>query len=360
MKRKKIITSFLCVIAIIGLTACGSQPWTEDYSSFVKVGKYKGLEAEAVSVSVSDSELTKEIYSRLKDAATTKDVKSGTVKDGDKVNIDYEGTIDGKKVANATASAQELTIGSGSFIDGFEEGLIGKSIGSEVTLDLTFPNDYNDKDVAGKDVTFKVTINSKKFDVVPELDEEFVKSNSEAKTVAEYRKLVKKELYDAEYKKAEDKQKTELWTEVMESSSVKKQNKEELYPQEQVDRVVKETTKLYEKYAEEYGMKFDEFIESQMSMDRKTFDEQLEIYAKAIVKEEMVIYTIAHKEQIELSSEDVDAYVDELLKSAGYTQESYEKAEGKSYMDAFGKDNVYREAYKDRVLDLILDKAKIK
>ncbi len=360
MKRRKLATTFLCVFIVTTLASCGDDPWTADYSSYIEVGKYKGLEAAATEVSVSETELTKEIYSRLEAAKTVEKVKSGTVSDGDIVNIDYVGTLDGKKFDGGSAEGKDLTIGSGEFIDGFEEGLIGEDVGATTVLHLTFPKDYSQSDLAGQDVEFEVTINYKEIDVMPKLDKEFAKKNG-ADSVEDYRDQVREDLYEAEKADAEDEIRTELWTQVMDDSSVKKdKDGKEKYPQEEVERYEEEITALYEKYSEEYGLELDDFIEQQMNMDRETFEEQLTNYSKDKVKEEMVVYTIAKKEGIELSESDVDEYIDRTLDLIGYDQKSFKESEGESYIDFYGKNNVYLEAYKDKVLDLIHKEAKIK
>ncbi|MFA6948562.1 MAG: FKBP-type peptidyl-prolyl cis-trans isomerase, partial [Eubacteriales bacterium] len=140
------LTTVLCAGV---LSSCGnSYDYNYTLSDYVKLGEYKGLtlSAEAVENSVQST-----IDSLLSDNAETKDITDRAVAAGDKVNIDYAGTIDGEAFTGGTAAAQELTLGSSGYIDGFDDGIIGMSIGDNKTIEVTFPEDYSNADVAGKD-----------------------------------------------------------------------------------------------------------------------------------------------------------------------------------------------------------------
>ena len=133
MKRKALRTSalVLCVIMAFCLSSCGTEVSYDDYdlSKYIKVGDYKGMEVASYSISVTDDEVETAIQSALDEAATDKELDKGTaIENGDVVNIDYTGKLDGKKFDGGSAEGYDLTIGSGSFIDGFESGLIGKTI----------------------------------------------------------------------------------------------------------------------------------------------------------------------------------------------------------------------------------------
>ena len=135
-----------------------------DYKAldYVKLGDYKGLEVTLASTDVTDEEVEQQVETNLNNNDKSEELKEGTVENGDVANIDYEGKLNGKAFDGGTAEGYDLTIGSGSFIDGFEDGLIGKKIGDTVDLNLTFPEDYSSTDLAGKEVVFTVKINSVK------------------------------------------------------------------------------------------------------------------------------------------------------------------------------------------------------
>ena len=161
--RKKLFIAAMSLLMAAGLTACGSSDPYEnlDLNEYLKVGDYKGLETAAFTVEITEDEIQTQINSELEAAAKTEEIAGDVaIADGDTVNIDYTGKKDGKKFDGGSAKGEELVIGSGSFIDGFESGLIGKKVGEKVTLNLTFPEDYTEKSLAGEDVVFTVTINS--------------------------------------------------------------------------------------------------------------------------------------------------------------------------------------------------------
>ncbi|MDD5987648.1 MAG: trigger factor [Eubacteriales bacterium] len=361
MKKSRIaLIVAVCVCISMAMSGCGRPYSGYTLSDYVKVGKYKGLEVKKYTVHVTSSQVSKEIKSRLKKAAKTEDVTTGTVKKGDTVTISYNGKINGKSFSGGSSDNASVTIGSKQFIDGFESGLIGLSPGDSKTLHLTFPKDYNDSDVAGKDVTFKVKVKSIQKQVTPSLDEEFVKENSKYKTVAAYKAYIKKYLEKKEKKEGETDQKTYLWDKVLSSSKVKTdKNGKEKYPQDEIDRVVKDTRSMYTRYAKSYNMKLKDFVKNQMGMTTTQFNKQLKSYAKDIVKEEEVIYYIADKEDIKVSKKEYKAYIKKTLKQYGYTEKSFKDANGESYEDSQGKENIWKACYLEKVENFILSKAKV-
>lgn len=357
----------LCVCVALAFSACGDPYSNVEFNDYIKVGKYKGLEVKPYSTKVTDKEVNKRIKQNREQAAKTEDSTTGTVKKGDTVKIDYVGKIGGKEFDGGTGKGQSLTIGSGQFIDGFESGLIGVKVGSKKTLHLTFPKDYNDKKVAGKKVTFDVTVNSKQVRNVPKLDEDFVEEqmkaakNSKVKTVKEYKDYVKDQLKKEKKEQGVNEQKSYLWSQIVSSSTIKKDKKgKEKYPEEEVKRVSEQITKQYEDYAKQNKMKLKDFLKQQMNMDEKTFKKQVKAYAQSMVKEDMIVYYIADKEGIELSDEEYDKYIENQLKQYGYTEEQYKEQTGKTYEEANGEETVRTQAYKQKVQDLILKEAKVK
>ena len=185
-----------------------------DVESLVKLGDYKGLTYTETDISVSDEEVESQINSTLTAHATPEQIKDRAVEEGDTVNIDYEGKIDGETFEGGTASGASLTTGSDSFIDGFEDGLIGVKPGEKKTLNLKFPDDYKtNPDLAGKAVVFDVTVNYiEGDDIVPELTDDFVKglSITDVSTVDEYRAYVKSQLQTNKESEAESSKQKEL------------------------------------------------------------------------------------------------------------------------------------------------------
>ena len=361
-KLKSLISIGLCLALMFTLTSCGNPYSGVKFDDYIDVAEYKGVPVKPISVNVTKKEVAKEIDRRLEAKKTTKDVKEGTVKNGDTVNIDFVGSINGAKFSGGEASDTDLTIGSGKMIKGFEEGLIGAKVGSTVKVKVKFPENYSSEDVAGKNAVFSVTVNSKEKNTIPKLDEAFVKENSDVKTVAEYKNLVKKELLDGKKKQAEDAQKTTVWNKIVSESKIKtgKDGKEK-YPEEQLNEMIEKNKATYVDYAKQNNMELSDFVKANFGMDEKTFEAQIKELSKIMVKEQLITYYIAEKEDIKVSRKEVKQFIVDTLKTFGYTEESYEEANGgKSYEEVVGKDQIKEDALKAKVQKWIVDHGKEK
>lgn len=348
--KKKTIAGLLCGVALLVLASCGSSMSYEDYdlNEYLKVGEYKGLTVAPYSISVTDDEVQEQIQSNLKAAAKdTKLDKNTAIADGDTVNIDYTGKVDGKKFDGGTAEKQDLTIGSGSFIDGFESGLIGHKKGETVTLNLTFPEDYSEESLKGKDVTFTVKINSATRSVVPELTEEFVKENSEYKTVKEYTGAVEKQLYNEKETEAINNQKTTLWSAALDNTEVKK------YPEKELNHYMEFNSEQLDQTAKQYGVSREDMLKQYGLDDEKDFEATNEDSSKLRVKQEMLIQYIADKEKLSYTEEEKEKLI-ENFEAQGYDADAIEQQTGRTV-----NDYAHIELLYEKVLDFLLDNAKI-
>ena len=333
MKRKlTAVVMIVCMIAAMGLTGCGaSNPYADlNFEEYVKLAEYKGLEKDAVKVSVSDEEVQTQVKANLEATAETVEKTEGKVKDGDTANIDYEGKKDGVAFEGGTAEGDELTIGSGRFIEGFEEGLIGKEIGGTYDLNLTFPEDYGSEDLAGADVVFTVKINSVKRSVAPEYTAEWVKENSDVDTKKDYEALVKDQLVEQKEESAKNNIMAKLWNQVVEGSKINQ------YPQEIVDGYIAEIEAQYELMAETYGMELEALWEQEGIDSQEAFDAKTEAAAQAYVKEQMVMYYIAELEGLTYTDEEADE-IRTAIDEAGFDDETFKQQYGQdieSYIDA--------------------------
>lgn len=333
MKRKLVaVTMIICMIAAMGLTGCGnSNPYADvNFEESVKLAEYKGLERSEIKVSVSDEEVQTQIDANLQETAETVEKTEGKVKNGDTANIDYEGKKDGVAFEGGTAEGYDLEIGSGTFIDGFEEGLVGKEIGGTYDLNLTFPEDYSSEDLAGADVVFTVTINSVKTEKVPEYTVDWVKANSEVDTKKDYEALVKDQLIEEKEETAKNNIMAELWNQVLEGSTVTQ------YPQDIVDGYVAEIEAQYQTMADTYGMEVEALWEQEGITSQKDFDAKMEATAQAYVKEQMVMYNIAQLEDLTYSDEEADE-IRTAIDEAGFDDETFKQQYGQdieSYIDA--------------------------
>ena len=316
-----------------------------NYDKVIKVGKYKGLEGEKIKVSVTDKDVKAEIDQRVKDAATTKTVKKGKVKKGDTVVIDYVGKVDGEKFEGGEAKNQDLEIGSGSMIPGFEEGLIGKKVGKKYTIDVTFPKDYQAKELAGKDAQFDITIKGMKVPVTYKYDKKFIKKFSKYKNKKDYEAYIKKELTKKAKEDAESELEDTLWNQVLEKSKVKK------YPKGLIKEEIAIQKAQYEEMANQYGMSVE-----QMGITEDQYKE----FAKEAIKEKLALHAIAKKENIKIKKKDMKDLYKEILDNSEMNEKEFEEAAGMSVEDYVKANHLENYVLREKVLDFVRENAKLK
>lgn len=278
-----------------------------DYSEYVTLGEYKGVQyTKPAAIEVTDEEVDTQIQSTLEsNKVKTPITDRDTVAEGDVANIDYEGLLDGKAFEGGTAQAQDLTIGSGQFIDGFEDQLIGKKVGETATVNVTFPADYSSTDLAGKAVVFNVKINSINTETTPELTDEFVAGISESKTVDEYKQSVRDNITKTKEQDAESQKQSEIWKTIKANCQIKE------YPQALVDDYTKKINDSYGSYAQQAGVTIEEFTTNYLGMS-------VEDFAKQNAADEMVFDAIVKDAKLELTDEEFKAKAAELATTYGY------------------------------------------
>ncbi|MDO5392367.1 MAG: trigger factor [Eubacteriales bacterium] len=315
----------------------------DEMDQYIKLGEYKGIDAQEDVQEVTDSDVDTQIQMNLAQNPVEVTDKNAEVKSGDVVNIDYEGKKDGVAFDGGTAEGFDLTIGSGTFIDGFEDGLIGAKKGETRDLNLTFPEGYQAEDLAGQDVVFTVTVNAIK--TTPELTEEWVKENTEYDSVEKYKDGVRKDLEETNRETAKNTVMGNLWTTIMDSCEVIE------YPQEDVDQAMKLFEDNLNKYAQQQNVEPDEFLESQ-GMTREQFDEQSKDYAEYTVKQNLVVQAIMDAEKFTLVDEKSEEAKKELTANYGVDDIS-------DLVKEFGQETVNQSIALTRVSDFILDNAKV-
>lgn len=279
---------------------------------YVTVGEYKGLTVTVDPVQVTDEDIDAEIEDRVASADMYNDQTDGTIQEGDTVNIDYEGKKDGVAFDGGTAQGYDLTIGSGTFIEGFEEGLIGVEVGDTVDLNLTFPENYGSEELAGQEVVFTVVVNSIK--AMPEVTGELVDmlSEGEYSTVDGYRAYLKEELESqaAEYQESMIYQ--DLMMQLYNTCTINE------YPQELVDYSEASMKLAYQSYAQQYGMEFADFIELFFGMTEEEFYEAVSEMVTQNLQQELILVAVAQQEGITLSDEEFQSGCEEYAVKNGY------------------------------------------
>ncbi len=308
----KKLYSVLCVLIIFSLllTGCKGKNNTLLYNysnieKYVTLGKYKDITVDSSSKefkeyvdSLMQSDLASAELVESRDLTT-----SDTVENGDTVVIDFVGKMDGKAFDGGSSENYELTIGSGSMIDGFESGIIGASLNKTITINLNFPDPYpNNEDLSGKPVSFDITVKSGTRTSYPEITLSIAKKLG-FETVNKYNEDVKNRAL-----------KDYLCDLVIESSKTKS------YPEKELELLYNETTEYYEQMCDAYGMTFDEFLENQnMTMD--DYKKQVTESLKGTVDAQLVFYAIAQNEKIKITDEDKNNLIKTAAKENDMTQE---------------------------------------
>ncbi len=306
---KKLGITIGCLVAalLISLAAVAgfvmkdqeSQPFTglvvgKSYASNITLPDYTTVTYTDSYVAPTDKDVEAKINEALVTAKkTSEQAVSGALQEGDVSVLDFTGYVDGKKLDSACATDQELELGSGKFIPGFEEGLIGKKVGEKVTLNLTFPADYSETSLQNKAVKFDVTIKSAKRTVYPALTDALVKEITEDKyaTVAAYKAGLLEELDATAKQEAKDEARNEVWTNVAEGTKLKK------YPKNMYNYYKNKLDEQYSSYYATYGVTDLEGFMTANKLDLDTYIKNQMIY-------EYAIYTIAAKQGITITDED--------------------------------------------------------
>ncbi|WP_121615109.1 trigger factor [Virgibacillus halodenitrificans] len=276
----------------------------------VKLGEYKGLEVEEQSVEVTDEDVEKEIEHQREHHAELVVKEEGTVEEGDTVVIDFEGFLGDEPFEGGKGENHSLEIGSGQFIPGFEEQLVGKKAEEDTEISLTFPEDYHAEELAGKEATFKVKIHEIKSKELPELDDEFAKDiDEEVETLDELKKKKKEELEEQKKQEAENQKRETL----LEKAS---ENAEVVIPEAMVDTELDQMVKEFEQRLQMQGMTLEMY--SQFSgQDVDALKEQMKEDAEKRVKTNLTLEAIVENEDLEVSEDDLNAELENMASMYG-------------------------------------------
>lgn len=312
-----------------------------DVEKCVTLGEYKGITVEKTIEPVTDEDVEQEIQSALESYPV--EVTNRSVQEGDTVNIDYVGRIDGEEFEGGSDEGALLKIGSGQFIEGFEDGLIGASKGETRVLALTFPQNYTE-DLAGKAVEFTVTVNTIN-EPLEEPNDEWVAANIEGYyTVEEYKAGIRSEQEENNKQTAEEQMRYTAWTTVVDGCTINE------YPETLVEMGKKLYTRQAETYAQYAGMELKEFIESS-GITQEEFDANAEEYGKDVAAQALVNQAICNAEGYTIGDEAYQEAMTNMLAEYGCTEEEL--------ISAYGQDNVEQSIMMNRVIQLILDNAVI-
>lgn len=326
-KTKKLLALILCAsMTVTAFTGCGkkdadtdkksaseelkeTEPLIADAASYIELAEYKTIELEKKEI---DEKLQSQIDGVLESNVSYKEIKSGKVKKGDTVNIYYVGKMDGKAfdggscTKETTPDGYDLEIGSGAFIDGFEDALIGKIIGDTVDINVTFPKDYTSEELAGKPAVFTVTLNYKRGKkITPEFDDAFVKKNlSEYKSVKDYKKKTRESIIKS-----------------MAMEKVCSDTKVNKYPKDKVSAMKTQMKKSIENYLSQSNTTLEDYLAGQ-NMTEEDYAKQLEKTSKEDVGNQLVYNAVAQAENIEITDDEYQKELKTYLENYGCKKES--------------------------------------
>ncbi len=310
----------------------------------VKLGDYLGLEIEKVPTEVSEEEVDAEVDKERDQNARIIDIDDRPVKDGDMIRMDFEGFVDGEPFEGGQGTDYPLTVGSGSFIPGFEEQLVGKKIDEDFEVNVTFPEDYQAEDLKGKDAVFKCRINSISVKELPEADDDFAQDVSEFDTLEEYKNDIRQKL---ESQKAEDAKREK------ENQAIAKAvaNAEMDIPDAMVDEQVRRMTDDFAQRIQQQGISLEQYLQlTGMTMD--SLAEQMRPDAVTRIQNSLVLEAIAKAEDIQVSDERLDEEIGKMADSYQMEPDTL-----KEMLGDYGIGQMKNDIAVQMAVDLITDRA---
>jgi len=311
----------------------------------VELGKYKGVKIDKIETEVTEDEVNEAIDRERKNNAREITVEDRPIQDGDKATIDFEGFVDGVAFEGGKGTNYDLVIGSHSFIDNFEEQLIGKNIGDEVEVNVTFPENYQAEDLAGKPAVFKVKVNGIKVDELPELDDEFASEVSEYETVAEYKDSVKKSLAETKEKNAKDAKEKAAIDAVIADAKMD-------IPEAMIKTTQRQMMDEFAQRIASQGLSFEQYLQF-TGMTEEQMLEQIRPQAELRIKSRLVLEAIVAAEKIEATEEDFEQ---EIAKMAEMYQMEADKA--KELIGEAGKAEIMKDLAVTKAAEFVRDNAK--
>ncbi|MCY9184758.1 trigger factor [Bacillus halotolerans] len=301
----------------------------------VKLGEYKGLGVEKDDTAVTDEDVQNELKGLQERQAELVVKEEGAVEEGNTVVLDFEGFVDGEAFEGGKAENYSLEVGSGSFIPGFEDQLVGLEAGAEKDIEVTFPEEYHAEDLAGKPAVFKVKIHEIKAKELPELDDEFAKDiDEEVETLAELTEKTKKRLEEAKENEADAKLREELVLKASENAEID-------VPQAMIDTELDRMLKEFEQRLQMQGMNLELYTQFS-GQDEAALKEQMKEDAAKRVKSNLTLEAIAKAENLEVTDEEVDAELSKMAEAYNMPVENIKQAIGST--DAMKEDLKVRKA----------------
>ena len=311
----------------------------------VKLGKYLGVQVTKVDTSVSDEEVEEALEKERQKNSRTVTVTDRPIQNGDTAVIDFEGFVDGVAFEGGKGENHPLEIGSHTFIDTFEDQLVGKNTGDEVEVNVTFPEKYQAEELAGKPAVFKVKIHEIKAKELPELNDEFAQDVSEFETLEEYKADVRKHLEVQKEDEAKRTKEDEAIQKIIDKSEME-------IPEAMIDTQCENMVNEFAQRIAQSGLSMEQYMQfSGLTLDK--LKEQVRPEAETRIKSSLVLEQIAKDENIQVSEEEIDAEIEKMAKAYGMEADKL-----KEYMGDAEKESMKRDISVTKAVDLIMENVK--
>ena len=312
----------------------------------VTLGEYKGVEVEVSGTEVTEEEVAAELKKEQESNSRTLDVDDRAVENGDMITLDFEGFVDGTAFEGGKGTDYPLTIGSNSFIPGFEEQLVGAVIGEEKDVNVTFPEKYHAADLAGKPAVFKCTVKAIKVKELPELDDEFAKDVSEFDTLAEYKEDIAKKLKERKEDVAKREKEDKVVDKIIENAEMD-------IPEPMVQSQISQLMNDFIRRMQAQGLSIDQYYQF-TGLDQAKIQEQMRPQALKRIQSRLVLEKVAEVENIEISDEKVD---EEIAKMAEMYKMEADKL--KEVMGDYEKEQIKKDLAVQEAVTLVAEAAKV-
>lgn len=310
----------------------------------VELGQYKGVEVAKADVEVTEDDINAELDKVREQNSRTVNVEDRPVQDKDMTVIDFEGFIDGQPFQGGKGENYPLTIGSHSFIDTFEEQLIGKNIGEETEVNVTFPEDYHAEELKGKLATFKVTVKEIKEKQYDDLDDDFAQNVSDFDTLAEYKEDLKKTIGERKANEAKNKKEAEAIDKIIENAKMD-------IPSAMVDTQVRQMAEDFSRRLQQQGLSVEQYFQfTGLTADKLFADMQPE--AEKRIKSRLVLEAIVKAENIEVSDEEYESELNKMAESYGMEVDKI-----KEFMGEYEQKQIREDIAVQKAVDLVVAEA---
>lgn len=309
-------------------------------SEYVKLGQYKGLTIKGASTKVTNQDVEDKVSELAQDYIEYKEItKRDTVQKDDYLNVDYTTTVDGKKSDDYSDSNLDIHLGDGSLnvdedVD-VDDKLIGAKVGDTVEVEFTFPEDYDDTSMAGKKCVMEISINMIEKEVIPEVNDAFIKKNTEYKTLKQYKKQVRDELMSEKKSEAEQTNQETLWNKIMDNATQLKD-----FSDTDIKQELKNIKAENKEMAEYFGMSVSDFIQQYYEMS-------LEDYAKENLKKQCVQDLLLKENKVEVTDADIEKEIKYYIDELGYENK-------KAVLEAIPEEEIHSELEFTKLMDVLM------